>query len=127
MIDSRQNIKQVRGELKVWGRYWALKEETQGYAKKSNVERIKECCLLGGIFSSDAHLYSHGADSISPPDHIAQITQDIEALSSSCRKALVGKYIKGMSPKEIAVWADEFSNKHSVEFWLARAERGLLV
>ncbi|KJZ03274.1 hypothetical protein TW73_08985 [Pseudoalteromonas piscicida] len=119
------DIKALRKELKQWGNYWASKETTQGYGSKSNVARVKECCELGGFFSSDTHLFSHGSNGIKEPEHIKQISCKVELLSKNCRLAIVGKYIKKLTNKELRVWAG-FTEVRSVGFWLLRAENTLL-
>lgn len=119
------SIKKVRKALKVWGRYWASKERLEGYARKSNVELVRENHLLGGLFSSDVYLFSHGSSGIVPPDHINNITDRIDRLSKECKQVLIATYIKQMSRKEAADWIGMAEAK-SVEFWLLRAERELL-
>ncbi|TMN34123.1 hypothetical protein [Pseudoalteromonas sp. S2755] len=119
------NLKSLRKELKQWGRYWAAKEATQGYGSKSNLERVKECCELGGYFSSDAHLFSHGSSGIDEPPHIKALTAKIEQLSENCRLAIVGRYLKQFKDPELKAWAN-FPEVRSVQFWLIRAENALL-
>ncbi|WP_125782872.1 sigma-70 family RNA polymerase sigma factor [Pseudoalteromonas rubra] len=119
------SIKEVRKALRTWGRYWASKECTDGYARKSNTERIRENHMLGGLFSSDAHLFSHGSNGINPPDHIKNITDRIDRLSKECKQVLIATYIKQLDKKAAANWVGMPEVK-SVEFWLLRAEKELL-
>ncbi|MBD1583480.1 hypothetical protein [Pseudoalteromonas sp. S16_S37] len=120
-----ENLKQVRAQLKLWGRYWASKEALQGYAQKSSTHKIYENHVLGGSFSSDAHLYSHGSNGINPPEHIALLSDKIETLRAECKKVLIAKYVKKMDLKEACAWGG-FDSATSVDFWLLRAETGLL-
>ncbi|QPB82809.1 hypothetical protein CWC22_007280 [Pseudoalteromonas rubra] len=93
------NLKNLRKELRAWGRYWASKETVGGYASKSNVERLRECCELGGVFSSDAHLFSHGSQGIKVPEHIEDMTKKVNQLSDNYRKVITGRYVKGFVGK----------------------------
>ncbi|KZN64046.1 hypothetical protein N473_15710 [Pseudoalteromonas luteoviolacea CPMOR-1] len=119
------NIKVLRKELRTWGEFWASKESTEGYARKSNVEKVKESCELGGIFSSTLYLHNQGADNIFIPPHIQRLTDRVERLSKDCKLAIVGKYVKGFNNKELKSWAC-FPEVKSVEFWILRAETELL-
>ncbi|MCF6442040.1 hypothetical protein L1077_21655 [Pseudoalteromonas luteoviolacea] len=120
------NIKQVRRDLRQWGNFWASKQEVQGYSNKSNVQKIKECCDLGGTnFSSDLHLHSHGSSGIYTPEHIESLTKRINQLNDYERLALIGKYIKKLHLINLVSWAG-FPNKSSAELWLLKAEQALL-
>ncbi|MDK1289798.1 hypothetical protein [Pseudoalteromonas umbrosa] len=121
-----KTIKEVRKALKQWGRYWASKEQLQGYSSKSNAEKIRENHLLGGLFKSDGHLYSHGSSNINPPEHIKELSAQIDKLRTEHKQVLVGKYVKGMGNTEISNWATTLGDGYSVDFWLLRAEKSLM-
>ena len=114
-----RTIKDVRFELKQWGDFWARQELGQGYSSKSNVQAIKEACLVGCASSSDLHLFSHRADSIYVPAHIEMIDHDLERLSPRCITAIRQRYV---SKGRILY----FSDKATFLFWVKKAERELL-
>ena len=114
-----RTIKGVRFELKQWGDFWARQELGTGYSSKSNVQGIKEACLVGCASSSDLHLFSHRADSIYVPAHITVIDESLERLSPKCITALRQRYVN----KGQILY---FSNKEIFLFWVKKAERELL-
>lgn len=100
------NIKSVRRALKEWGRYWASKEELQGYSNKSNIMVIKECCELGGMFKSDAHLYSHGSSVIQVPAHIDALGARINTLSAHESLLWLGDILKALQKQTCGIGLD---------------------
>lgn len=82
------NIKQLRAELRAWGRYWASKEELQGYASTSVTERCCAVMRTGVWISSDKHLFSHQSDSILPPQWVLVIDKAVSSLSPT-QKAVI--------------------------------------
>jgi hypothetical protein len=88
------NIKQLRAELRAWGRYWASKEELQGYASTSVTERCCEVMRTGVWISSDKHLFSHQSDSILPPDWVLVIDKAVSSLSPLHRSVINAAFIK---------------------------------
>jgi hypothetical protein len=88
------NIKQLRAELRAWGRYWATKEELQGYASTSVTERCCEVMRTGVWISSDKHLFSHQSDSILPPEWVLVIDNAVSSLSPTQRSVITAKFIK---------------------------------
>lgn len=133
------NIRTLRSELKAWGRFWSGCTDVGGYSAKSNVERIKEHCQLGGWFCSDAHLYSNGADALRVPEHIEILTARINRLSVHEKLVLVGfyknaftKFSRNKSNANYKVGINDlvrFSklpNEKSVLSWLLKAENKLL-
>ena len=114
-----RTIKDVRFELKQWGDFWARQEEGRGYSSKSNVQVIKEACLVGCASSSDLHLFSHRADSIFVQVHIEVIDCELERLSPRCITAIRQRYVN----KGQILY---FSDKETFLFWMKKAERELL-
>lgn len=88
------NIKQLRSELRAWGRYWASKEELQGYASNSVTERCCEVMRTGVWISSDKHLFSHQSDSILPPEWVLVIDKAVSSLSPSQKAVINAAFIK---------------------------------
>ncbi len=117
-----KTIKQIRRELRSWGQYWARMEQSEGYARKSNVDRLKEVCELGAWISSDLHLFSQA---IEVPSHLKDIDNIVSRLSESAKLAMTGKYIKRKSVEEIRSWGG-FHDNRSVEFWIRNAESAVL-
>jgi len=108
------NIKQLRAELRAWGRYWASKEELQGYASTSVTERCCEVMRTGVWISSDKHLFSHQSDSILPPEWVLGIDKAVSSLSPAHRSVINAAFIK-----------KNFLD-HSCRLKLAKAELELL-
>lgn len=88
------NIKQLRAELRAWGRYWASKEELQGYASTSVTERCCEVMRTGVWISSDKHLFSHQSDSILPPQWVLVIDKAVSSLSPAQKAVINAVFIK---------------------------------
>ena len=88
------NIKQLRAELRAWGRYWASKEELQGYASTSVTERCCEVMRTGVWISSDKYLFSHQSDSILPPHWVLVIDKAVSSLSPAERSVINAAFIK---------------------------------
>lgn len=88
------NIKQLRAELRAWGRYWASKEELQGYASTSVTERCCEVMRTGVWISSDKHLFSHQSDSILPPEWVLVIDNAVSSLSPNQKAVINNVFIK---------------------------------
>ena len=85
-----QNIKRLRAELKLWGRYQSKQETGKGYSNKSNVEQMRLCLLAGGAF---------GGSVIESeiPEHLVWIDKGINKLSENCIKAIRFKYVLKLS------------------------------
>lgn len=92
------NIKQLRAELRAWGRYWASKEELQGYASTSVTERCCEVMRTGVWISSDKHLFSHQSDSILPPEWVLVIDNAVSSLSPAQKAVINAVFIKKLKP-----------------------------
>lgn len=88
------NIKQLRADLRVWGRYWASKEELQGYTRTSVTERCCEVMRTGVWISSDKHLFSHHSDSILPPEWVLVIDKAVASLTPAQKAVINAFYIK---------------------------------
>jgi len=100
MIASR-TIKDVRGDLIAWARYWKTKEYGKGFSNKANSEVVRELALNAGARSTDK-----SANSIITPANIESITNDIERLKPEYKKAIRQHYIlknkgKYLSMKEL--------------------------
>jgi hypothetical protein len=98
------NIKQLRAELRAWGRYWASKEELQGYASTSVTERCCEVMRTGVWISSDKHLFSHQSDSILPPEWVLVIDNAISNLSVYQKAVVAAVYIKRKKQNKIGLY-----------------------
>lgn len=114
------NIKNLRNELKAWGRFWSSNEYGSGFSNKSNVLKVADACKLGGMQFSQG-----GVSEIHVPYNIEVLTRSIDSLSVHERLVLVGKYIKRKKGVELASWA-QLPTAKSAEFWLLRAEKALL-
>lgn len=88
------NIKDLRQDLKQWGRFWSDKESLQGYASKSSIHRCGEVLRTGLWISSDKHLFSHQADSIYVPFYIKAIDSAVITLPEVQRAVVTRRYIK---------------------------------
>lgn len=88
------NIRELRGELKAWGRFWAEKETLQGYASNSVTARCCEVLKTGIWASSDKYLFSHHADNIYVPWHIARIDHALLNLPNPQKAVITKRYIK---------------------------------
>ena len=111
---EQQTIKEVRKNLKAWGKFWRKKESIQGFATRSIFESIGGG---GGRASSD---------SIVVPSHIELLTTFIDKLQPKCIRAIRARYIHE-SPLEESALLMGFDSKRSAEFWLVKAERELLL
>ncbi|CAH9054867.1 hypothetical protein PSECIP111951_01126 [Pseudoalteromonas holothuriae] len=107
-------IKQVRGALKRWGKFWQSKELGKGFKRSSISE-----------FSGKPSGGVAGADEMSVPKEIELITQLITTLRPECIRAIRARYIMTGTMAEAAKLVG-FDSKRSAEFWLVKAERSLL-
>ncbi|WP_100913555.1 hypothetical protein [Pseudoalteromonas spongiae] len=119
------DIKKLRKELKVWGVFWRNHESVGGYASKSNVDRIREVCELGGWCSSDLHLFD-SASSIHAPEHIQITTALIDRLKTPYKIAIMAWYTKRLRGDEFASYT-KAKSKRDGELLLMHAENALLV
>lgn len=106
------NIKRLRSELKVWGRYWAHQERGQGYASRSACDRLSEPFIISGQGGSHEHM---------TPDHINKYDMKIQCLAPNCRRALRTQYISQGQWQLMG-----FDSKKSFLYWLRRAEMELV-
>ncbi len=88
------NIKDLRQDLKQWGRFWSEKEALQGYASTSATARCCQVLQTGIWASSDKHLFSHQADSIYVPFYIKAIDSAVVTLPDVQRAVVTRRYIK---------------------------------
>lgn len=112
------NIKEVRRELKRWGRFWASKEFSRGYASRSSAASIIEACKAGLVSRATA------PSDIKVPKDIQTIDNKLNALTDAQRTAIVGRYIKGFNDTELANWAG-FDNAAQAKWLVFAAERAL--
>ena len=110
--ESIMNIKQLRSELKAWGRYWAKQEQGQGYASRSACDRLSEPFTPRGCGGTRDHI---------PPDHINRYDMKVYCLAHDCRRALRAKYI--CDGKWPLLGFDCFK---TYKFWLVKAEIELI-
>lgn len=111
-----QNIKQLKAELKRWGRYQSQQEFGRGYSSKSNVEQMRLCLLAGGAFGGvvvESEI----------PQHLSWIDNRINQLSKDCIKAIRFKYVLKLSKSVARSYG--FETVRSYEFWLLKAENAL--
>ena len=118
------DIRKLRKELLRWGRFWHKQEQIGGYASRSNIDRLKEACEVGGWISSDLHLFE-GSSQIKVPDEIASTTKLIERLKLPYRLALIGKYKNNMKGDSLKSWTNQKSQK-DVQNLILHAENTLL-
>ncbi|PKI08311.1 hypothetical protein CXF78_01655 [Shewanella sp. 11B5] len=100
-------MKTLRHGLTRRGNYWAHQEYGQGFASRSQCDKLGEVIVYG----------SSAVVEITPPLEVRQFDQMIERLSPQCIRAIRVHYIcKGQ-------WAlMEFDSKKSYVYWLRRAE-----
>ena len=101
------NMKALRFGLKRWGNYWAHQEQGQGFASRSQCDKLGEVIVYG----------SAGIGEVTPPREVRQFDQMIERLTPQCIRAIRAHYIcKGQ-------WAlMGFDSQKSYVYWLRRAE-----
>ncbi|WP_018694252.1 hypothetical protein [Algicola sagamiensis] len=109
------NIKQLRHELQIWGNYWYSKEFGMGYNRRAATEKIG----LG------RHVFQSSAD-FSVPTYIEKLDKKIGQLRPECVKALRVEYIV-RKPARLVAKQYGFDSIQSFQFWLARAERTLIL
>ena len=105
------NMKALRHGLTRWGNYWAHQEYGQGFASRSQCDKLGEVIVYGGSAVVE----------ITPPLEVRQFDQMIERLSPQCIRAIRAHYIcKGQ-------WAlTEFDSKKFYVYWFRRAEISLI-
>ena len=114
-LNNKINIKTLRTDLKHWGKFWRNKETVNGFASCSLRERYD-----GG--STDINR----SENIQVPVHVEELTQFISLLRPECIRALRARYIID-KPLDNAAILMGFDSKRSVQFWLGKAERSLLL
>lgn len=114
-INKQINIKALRSELKYWGKFWRNKESIKGYASSSLNEHF-----------SDGGVDKNHSDNIYVPEQVEALTEFISQLRPECIRALRARYIVD-KPLDSAATLMGFDSKRSLQFWLAKAERGLIV
>ena len=87
-------LPEMRRLLKSWGRWWEARETIQGYASTSVTARIIDIERTGIWASSDKHLFSHGSDSIQPPQWVADIDHKVSFLKPSYIAIINRRYVK---------------------------------
>ncbi|PAJ72053.1 hypothetical protein CJF42_23320 [Pseudoalteromonas sp. NBT06-2] len=113
-MEQQITIKELRKNLKNWGRFWRSKESIQGYATTSINERSDQ------TFASRNH-----SGNIFVPQIIDELTNLMTQLRPECIRALRARYIHEAPLKEAAILLG-FESKRSAEFWLTKAEREIL-
>ena len=106
------NIKTLRKELKVWGRYWSRQELGQGYASRSACDRLKEPFAPSSQGGSRDHI---------SPEHINRYDIKVCCLAHDCRRALRAQYICHGQWQLLG-----FDSNKTFLFWLTRAEIALI-
>ncbi|MCG9732381.1 hypothetical protein L1D44_21680 [Shewanella sp. Isolate13] len=110
--ESIMNIKQLRSELKAWGRYWAKQELGQGYGSRSACDYLSEPFIASSCGGSRDHI---------PPDHINRYDMKVWCLAHDCRRAIRAQYICEGEWRLLG-----FDSKKTFLFWLRRAEMNLV-
>ena len=112
-------IKHVEFSLYVWGKFWASKEQGQGFASISITARICDMLRTEIWSSSDLHLFSHLSDNVFEPEHIELTTNAISKLSNNCKLAIYSKYKHLLKMEEIP-------KELKTNFWVDKAENELI-
>lgn len=100
------NMKALRHGLTRWGNYWAHQEYCQGFASRSQCDKLGEVIVYG----------SSAVVEITPPREVRHFDKMIERLTPQCIRAIRAHYVcKG-----------GFDSKKSYVYWLRRAEVGLV-
>ena len=114
------NIKEVRWELKRWGRFWASKEFSRGYASRSSAASVIEACKVG--LASRATVPSD----IKIPRDIQTIDNKLNALTDAQRTAIVlGDISKVLTIKNSRT-GQGFTMPHKRSGWYLRVRGGLV-
>lgn len=87
-------LKDLRAELKQWGRFWAEKESLQGYSATSVTARCCEVLKTGIWTTSDKFLFSHQSDNIYVPWYVAKIDGAMVGLPAPQKAAINKRYVK---------------------------------
>lgn len=115
MMTANITIKQVRSALKKWGNFWVKRELGRGFKSQSISDRVGQ--PTGGFSASDV---------MHVPDEIERVTDLISRLRPECIKAIRARYMMS-EPLADAGKQLGFESKRSVEFWLVKAERALML
>ncbi|WDD98393.1 hypothetical protein [Thalassomonas actiniarum] len=113
-VNTQINIKALRSELKAWGKFWRKKESVNGFASSSIRERYDS-----GTGDKNR------AENIYVPGQVEELTHFISRLRPECIRALRARYVVD-KPLDSAATLMGFDSKRSLQFWLAKAERGLI-
>jgi hypothetical protein len=105
------NMKMLRYGLTRWGNYWAYQERGEGFASRSQCDKLGEVIVYG----------SSAVVEITPPREVRQFDLMIERLTPQCIRAIRAHYVcKGQ-------WAlMGFDSKKSYMYWLRLGEISLL-
>ncbi|GAA4879959.1 hypothetical protein [Ferrimonas pelagia] len=91
-----KTLKQVRSDLRVWGKVIAASREGQGWPRTNSIERIRDIAQTGVISAGTQHLFSHQAEAIYYPEWVEQTTAAVDAVSfAPARLMLVRHYVQG--------------------------------
>ena len=113
-----RTINDVRNELELWSDFWIRRVKGQGYASKSNVQKLKEVCETGCAIQGTSHFINNRSESILVPVHIQEIGYKIDRLEVGHKQAIRQRYI---SPRVFL-----FSEKNIFLKLLGQAEREML-
>lgn len=103
-----KNIKQLRKELRAWGRFWRAKQLNECQSV-SITEKVCDM-LRKGVFSNSVPGGAFGhSESIYVPTDYQELDYAIEKLSVQCRIAIVQKHIKDQNI--YGYWIDQAESR----------------
>jgi hypothetical protein len=105
------NMKGLRHGLTRWGNYWVHQEYGQGFACRSQCDKLGEVIVYG----------SSAVVEITPPLEVRQFDQMIERLTPQCIRAIRSHYV---CKEQWALMG--FDSKKSYVYWLRKAEISLI-
>ena len=89
-------IKELRAQLRAWGKFWRAREEGTGYASVSITYQMMQTGLLGIASSSTKHLFSHQSDQLNVPDWVQEIDRAVSDLTPPQKGVINALFVKNM-------------------------------
>lgn len=103
-MDTIDNIRDVRLQLKEWGKFWSRKCLGQSYSSKSNVQSVRESCEVGCASTSTLHLFTSLSNNIIVPDYIELIDDKISKLPPELISVVALRYRNGAITLDRQQW-----------------------